>query len=232
MRLTTALLTVLVHTVVLAGPAGAQAPSLDAIGRGYELLASGQRQEAVRHFESLLAGRPDDLPAGFGALAARHTRLEFDDSEQSLFERRLDHFIDLATERYGRSKNDEEALFYLAQAHMLRGGYRFEYDKGMWGAARDGAKAKGYSETYVARQPNHGDAYLTLGLYNYYVALAPSLFKVVGRMLFLPAGNRAKGLEQLERAAAAGTWFAPRARLLLMGIYGTTEHRPAEALAM
>jgi hypothetical protein len=232
MRFLPALLAVLLHTVVLVAWAGAQTAPPDPIGRGYELLASGLRQEAVRHFESLLAGGPDNLPAGFGALAARHARLEYDDSEQSLFEKRLDHFIDTATTRYGRSRNDEEALFYLAQAHMLRGGYRFEYDKGMWGAARDGAKAKSYSETYVARQPHHADAYLTLGLYNYYVALAPSLFKVVGRMLFLPAGNRAEGLKQLERAAAAGTWFAPRARLVLMGIYGTTEHRPAEALAL
>jgi TolA-binding protein len=51
-------------------------------------------------------------------------------------------------------------------------------------------------------------------------------------MLFLPSGNRAEGLKQVERAAASGGWFAPRAKLLLMNIYGSTEHRPGEALAI
>lgn len=215
-----------------ARPASAQSAPSDPIAEGYELLASGRRVASVRHFEALMTARPGALAPAFGALAARHGRLEVDEAEQAVFEVRLDQFIADATARYKRNDRDEEALFYLAQAHMLRGGYRFEYDKGMWGAARDGAKAKNYSDAYIARQPNHGDAYLTLGLYNYYVALAPSFFKAVGWMLFLPSGNRIEGLKQIERAAASGHWFAPRAKLLLMGIYGSIEHRPNDALAL
>ena len=215
-----------------ASVASAQSAPTDPVAEGYELLASGHRLEAVRHFEGLMAARPGALAPAFGALAARHGRLEVDEAEQGVFEVRLDQFITDVTARHKRSDRDDEALFYLAQAHMLRGGYRFEYDKGMWGAARDGAKAKNYSDAYIARQPNHGDAYLTLGLYNYYVALAPSLFKAVGWMLFLPSGNRIEGLKQVERAAASGHWFAPRAKLLLMDIYGSIEHRPTDALAL
>jgi hypothetical protein len=221
--------------LLLCLPAWARAQSAadpNAIAQGYELLAAGERLAAIQHFERIAAVRPGDLAARFGALAGRHMRLEYDDSEQAVFEQRLDQLIVDAEARHRRNEQDAEALFYLAQAHMLRGGYRFEYDKGMWGAARDGAKAKSYSEAYVAGHPEHADAYLTLGLYNYYVALAPSLFRAVGWMLFLPAGDRAEGLRQIERAAASGNWFAPRARLLLMDIYGSTERRPAEALAM
>jgi hypothetical protein len=201
----------------------AQAPQPDPIAHGYELLATGQRLAAIRHFENLMIARPGALGPAFGALAARHTRLEVDDAEQGLFEQRLDQFIKDAEARYGRSDRDEEALFYLAQGHMLRGGYRFEYDRGMWGAARDGAKAKRYSETYVARQPNHADAYLTLGLYNYYVSLAPSLFKAVGWMLFLPSGNRAEGLKQSKARRGVGR-LVRSARQVAAG-HVTTEHR-------
>lgn len=215
----------------LAASAQAQGAA-DPIAQGYDLLATGERLAAIQHFERIEASRPGDLAARFGALAGRHTRLEYDDSEQGLFEQRLDQLIADADARYRRSRQDDEALFYLAQGHMLRGGYRFEYGKGMWGAARDGAKAKTYSDAYVARHAEHADAYLTLGLYNYYVSLAPKLFRAVGWMLFLPAGDRAEGLRQIERAAASGHWFAPRATVLLMDIYGSTERRPAEALAL
>jgi hypothetical protein len=215
-----------------SGTALAQVTPSAALDRGYEMIATGDRLGAVQYFEQLQGARPGDVASAFGALGARHSRLNQDDSEQGLFEQRLDQFITTVTTRYSRNKRDDDALFYLAQAHMLRAGYRFEFDKGMWGAARDAANAKNYSETYVARHPEHSDAYMTLGLYNYYVSLAPSVFKAMSWLLFLPSGNRAEGLKQLERAASTGHWFAPRAKLLLMDIYGTLEHRPADALAL
>ena len=207
-------------------------PQSDPVARAYELLAEGHRLDALEHFERQITERPGELAPAFGALAVRHTRLAVDDSEQQIFEQRIDRFIADASSRYNRNKKDDEALFYLSQAHMLRGGFRFEYGKGMWGAARDGATAKNYSDAYVARHPEHGDAYLSLGLYNYYVSLAPSYFKAVSWLLFLPSGNRAEGLKQIERAASTGQWFAPRARLVLMDIYSSLEQRPSEALAI
>ena len=195
---------------------------------------------ALQHFERQIAERPGELAPAFGALAVRHTRLAVDDSEEQIFEQRIDRFIADASSRYNRNKKDDEALFYLSQAHMLRGGFRFEYDKGMWGAARDGATAKNYSDAYVARHPEHGDAYLSLGLYNYYVSLAPSYFKAVSWLLFLPSGNRAEGLKQIERAASTGQWFAPRAasgsdghlQLARATAVGGARHRPQTRRAL
>jgi tetratricopeptide (TPR) repeat protein len=224
---------VLLASVTAVVPAAFAEPAQTGeVARGYELLADGHRLDALKHFEQRLASRPDDLALSFGSLVARHIRLQVDDSEQTVFEQRIDRLITLASTRYTRNNKDDEALFYLAQAHMLRGGYRFEYDKGMWGAVRDGAAAKKYSETYIRRHPEHGDAYLALGIYNYYVSLAPSVFRAVGWLFFLPSGNRTLGLQQIERAASSGHWFAPRARLLLMEIYGTLEQRPSDALAI
>ena len=94
---------------------------------------------------------------------------------------------------------------------MLRSAYRFNFDKGLWGAARDAARAKGFADEYIKQHPGHGDAYLTLGLYNYYVDIAPVFIKVIRVLLLLPSGNKAEGLRQLERAARDGNLFAPLA---------------------
>src|SRR5262249_30127724 len=78
--------------------------------------------------------------------------------------------------------------------------------------------------------PDHGDAYFVLGLYDYYVELVPSFVKMFRFLLFLPAGNRVDGLKQIERAAAHGTLFGPRAEMALVEIYSTLEGRVAEAV--
>ena len=47
----------------------------------------------------------------------------------------------------------------------------------IWAASRDAARAKRFGEAYIKRHPEHGDAYLALGSYNYYVAIAPAFVK-------------------------------------------------------
>jgi hypothetical protein len=214
-----------------AAPAAAQSARAEQVASGYQLLYAGDERGAIRHFQSLLGTSPDDLAYRFGLLTAERERLDNDVPLRADFERRLDGIIALADKRYGRTTQDAEALFYLAQAYLMRARYRVDYDKGMWGAARDGVKAKNYSEAYVKVHPEHGDAYLPLGLYNYYVELAPAFFKVLRFMLFLPAGNRAEGLKQIERAASQGSLFGPQAQELLVEIYAQLEGRTADAVA-
>ena len=220
--------------LLLLPAAGAWAqPAPDAaIQQGYSLIYSGAKTDAARHFERLLTQRPDDLGLRFGLAMAEHERLDLEPVILPAFERRLDGLIALAETRHGRNARDAEALFYLAQAHMLRATYRFERDKGMWGAARDGAKAKSYSEEYIKQYPGHADAYLTLGLYNYYVDIIPTFFKVFRFLMFLPSGNRVEGLKQIERAAAQGVLLGPQAQGILVEVYSQFEGRTAEALAL
>jgi hypothetical protein len=223
-------LTLGIGVLILATPAEAQSTP-DAVRAGYQLLYAGDATGAVRYFDNLLKQQPGDLSLRFGSLMARMGPIANDDSLSPAYERDLDALIGLADARYRRSRRDTEALRYMAAGHMLRAEYRFEYDKGMWGAARDAAKAKGYGDDYVKLHPEHADADFALGLYNYYVDLAPTLFKMVRFLLFLPAGNRAEGLKQLERAAAQGDLMAPMAQQALVAIYSEFEGRPADAVA-
>lgn len=100
----------------------------------------------------------------------------------------------------------------------------------MWGAARDGARSKRLSDAYIKRHPEHGDAYFALGTYNYYVEIAPAFIKLIRPLLFLPAGDRAEGLEQLERAYTQGSLFSYQAGMVLTEIYGSFEGRPADGV--
>jgi tetratricopeptide (TPR) repeat protein len=212
--------------------ATAQTLPNDPVAEGYRQLYSGDKAGAVKHFTTLLAAHPDDLPRRFGLLMAERRRLDADAALRPTFERRLDALVDLADTRYGRTAQDSEALFYAAQAHMMRAEYRVNYDKGMWGAARDGAKAKGYIDTFIKQHPETGDAYYVRGLYDYYVDIAPTLVHMLRILLFLPAGNRVEGLRELERAASRGVLFGPAAAHELIDIYTQFEGRGADALAM
>jgi tetratricopeptide (TPR) repeat protein len=222
---------VLLTAIVLLVPAVATAQDT-ALDEGYLRLYGGSPEEATDYFSRLRAAQRDALGPWFGVLFATMLRLEYDETLEPELERSLDAFIEHAAARHRRSASDAEALFYLSQAHLLRGTFRFTSDKGVWGAARDGARAKGLAEEYIKRHPEHGDAYLALGLYNYFVDIAPNFVKVVRVLLFLPSGNRAEGLAQLERAAREGSLFAPFALMALADIYGTLEARPRESIAL
>ena len=203
-----------------------------AVLEGYQLLHAGSDGAAVQHFERLAATRPGDLAVRFGRAMAEREQIVHVAALTAPFEQRLDELIDLAERRHRQNGNDRQALFYLAQGHMLRATYRFEHDKGVWGAARDGASAKDYSERYVRLYPDDADAYLSLGLYNYFADIVPTYFKLLRFLLFVPPGDRREGLRQIERAATGGTIFRPRAEEVLVEIYASLEGRPAEALAL
>lgn len=203
----------------------------DAVLAGYRKYYAGDRAGARQALEAVLASNPGSLPARFGLLHILMRRADEERGVEKELERNLEAFLADAEKRHDRSNGqDFEAIFYLANGYMMRAQYRVNHDKGMWGAARDGAKAKRLIDAYVRRYPEHGDAYFTLGLYNYYVDIAPSFVRVLRLFLFLPGGNRADGLKQIERAYSQGSLFAFPAGMILMEIYSTYEHRGADAV--
>ena len=148
---------------------------------GYQRFHNGDKEGARREFERIAAANPSGLAARFALLQALNDQVGSNRALQPEFERTIDTFIDEATARHERSATDDEALFYLGNAHLLRASYRFDHDKGMWGAARDGARSKRLADAYVKRRPEHADAYYMLGAYNYYVEIAPSFVKLIRR---------------------------------------------------
>ena len=207
-------------------PAGASDPVL----AGYLRFYNGDREGAYQHFAALRARDPGNLTLWYGQLFAHEARIETRPALKTSFEQEIDRFLATAEERYTRTHADSEALFSLANGYLLRSRHRLEHNNSVWGAARDAAKSKGYSDEYLKQHPEHGDAYLAAGLYNYYVDIAPTFIKMLRAILFLPAGNRSEGLKQVERAARDGNLFAPLASDVLTEIYGAFEGRMPDAL--
>ncbi|MBI4471779.1 MAG: hypothetical protein HY646_03860 [Acidobacteria bacterium] len=222
-----------VLTWVLSAPASvcAQAAiSQKNLQAGYEKIYGGDATGAFEHFRAMSALEPQNLAASFGVLMALYQEGLDQPTRQREFEQRIDQFIQMANARYERNKQDGEALFYLTQGHLHRGRYRVDFDKGMWGAARDGVAAKNHGEAYLKLNPTRADAYVAVGLYNYYVDIAPAFFNFIRFLLFMPKGDRAEGMKQIERTAREGEFWSPFAQNLLVEIYGSLENRFDEAL--
>src|SRR5262249_32091428 len=210
----------------------AQSASPDLIRAGYERLYQGDFNEAYNQFVALSQREPENLGASFGVLMALYERGLRDLKLQKEFEQRVDQLIQKATARYEKTKKDTDALFYLEQAYLNRARYRADFGKGMWGAVRDGIKAKSYGDEYIKVDPGRTDGYLAVGLYNYYVDIMPSVFKIFRVMLFMPGGNRTEGLKQIEKAAYGGGMFPAFARDALADIYQEFENRVPDSVRL
>jgi tetratricopeptide (TPR) repeat protein len=218
--------------LVCASAAAAQSSAADGLPGAYEAYYRGDKAGADAAFAQIVARRPGDLGAAFGRLVVAYARLGPHSAPSPTFEQSINAFIARAADRYDRNRADDDALFHLAFGYTLRSAYRFEYQTGVIGAARDGGRARGYIDTYLKAHPEDGDARLVRGMYNYFVDLAPSFVHIFRFLLFLPAGNRAGGLADIEYASAHGVLFGRMAQLQLVPIYGALEGRPAEAIAL
>ena len=144
---------------------------------------------------------------------------------------RFDAFIDEALRRArvlrGKDDNDAQASFFLGAAYGMRG--RWKITKRQWvRAASDGWKAYKELKRAVALDPACYDAYLGLGMYDYYSDTLPSVLKIASKLIV--RGDKKRGLRYIEAAAANGRYSAIEARLFLAGIYNLYEKAPEKAL--
>jgi len=95
----------------------------------------------------------------------------------------------------------------LARFYGLRGENR--------NAARAGVRARERFLRAIALDPNLADAYLGLGLYNYYADTLSAAARVLRFFMGIPGGNKQEGIQQLQRAIAEGALTPPEARFYL-----------------
>lgn len=135
------------------------------------------------------------------------------------------HFEDLVriavSKSYARlAKHEDEArtYLYLGLAYALRARLAGLRGKDL-PTARAGKKMRSFMLTAVRRDPNMTDAYLGLGLYNYFVDTLPTIVKLLRFLIALPGGSREVGLQQLRQAAEHGELTRGEAKFLLAKDY-------------
>lgn len=99
--------------------------------------------------------------------------------------------------------------------------------------ARAGKKMLPLLQSALQLDPNLTDAYAGVGLYNYYVDTLPAIVKMLRFFIGLPAGNRALGIEQMEKAAEHGDFTRAEAKFYLAKDYTRrNEMQFAKALSL
>jgi hypothetical protein len=121
-----------------------------------------------------------------------------DDAELAL----ADKVTRLAEASIAKSDTAEMELYaglgYASRARVL--GLRYQ----KMAVARAGVEARKHLLRCLALDPNMADAYLGLGLYNYYVDTLSTLAKILRFFMGIPGGNKREGLRQLEIASTQG----------------------------
>ncbi len=98
----------------------------------------------------------------------------------------------------------------IARYHAMNGDFikAFYYAK----------KSKSLHEKIIEKHPDNFDAYLTVGVYNYYAAAMPRWIDAVAGLFGL-GGNRALGIQQLESAYEKGDLARIEAKFFLANVY-------------
>jgi len=204
-------------------PAAASASELDIPLDGkqaIDLMYEGSPREAIALARKLEAARPEH-PLGylietdilwwniyckwserkFNTIDAwSHTRpADADDDEELAL---ADKVSRLAEAGIAKSDTAEMELYaglgYASRARLL--GLRYEKIP----VARAGVEARKHLLRCLELDPNMADAYLGLGLYNYYVDTLSTLAKILRFFMGIPGGDKRDGLRQLEIVSSKG----------------------------
>jgi len=211
-------------------------PADDArILKGIEFIYSIEFEKADAEFTEVIRLQPDH-PAGyfFQAMTQWWRILSdfVDESQDERFMAMLANVVEVCERRLRNNRNDVAALFFKGGAIGFRG--RLRVNRGKWlAAANDGVTALSAIRKANELEPNNSDVLLGMGIYNYYAKLVPEQYPILKPvMLFLPAGDKQKGLEQLEHAAQEARYAKVEAMYFLLQTYFSYEKNFTKSLEL
>ncbi len=202
------------------------------IVRGLEFVYNLEFDSADAIFDRLIEASPDHPRGYFFKSSASFYRIVSGSHSERLQEEyvsRSEEAIRIA-EVYGeQEKHEIEADFYLGAVYGNLG--RYYAARGDWiKAFYYGRKTKSLHRRVIERDSTVYDAYLSLGLYNYYAATLPRFVDMVASLFGLD-GNREEGLTQLRMAEQKGVLAAIEGKFFLANVY-TEEGNYEEALRL
>jgi hypothetical protein len=199
----------------------------------YELILSAQFDRAAAELETACPPAPSEACTALEAVSL-WWRIQIDPDNRGrdqLFNDRARAAVKAADAWTERDPKNAEAWFYLAASYaplvqwqLLRGE--------RLAAARNGSRVRDALLKTLALDPSLADAHFGIGVYEYYADVAPTAAKFFRVLLFLPGGDRAKGLQEIDRTRASGALLRSEADFQRYVIDIWYEHRPAEALSI
>jgi tetratricopeptide (TPR) repeat protein len=192
------------------------------------LMYSGKTEEAIALAHKLEAARPEH-PLGYLIEADvlwwniyckwserkyntidawSHTRpSDSDDDAELALADKVSHLAEAGIVKADTAEMELYAgLGYATRARLL--GLRFE----KMPVAHAGVEARKHLLRCLQLDPSMADAYLGLGLYNYYVDTLSAMAKILRFFMGIPGGDKREGLRQLEIASTKGELTQVEAR--------------------
>jgi len=217
----------------IAAPAGAELKGNDALTAVYELILSAQFDRADAEIRRACPPAPTEACRVLDAVSV-WWRIQLDPDDRSrdrLLNDRARVAVKAADGWTRREPASAEAWFYLGAAYaplvqwqVLRGE--------RVAAARNGNRIREALERALQIDPAMADAHFGIGVYEYYADVASAAAKVVRWLLWLPGGDRADGLERIDRTRTSGSLLRAEADFQRYVIDIWYEHKPDEALAI
>lgn len=235
---------------LLAGvsASASQAPEIDA---GFRLLYELKFTEARAQFSAWQKAHPDD-PLGSASEAASYLFEEFyhqgvltsefflddkrllggisgnpDETRRAGFAAANQRAQELARQRLRANPQDADALFALTISTGMQADYASLIEKRQFESLRLFRRAEDYAKQLLAIAPDSADAYLALGAANYILGCLP-LHKRIFLWFGGIHGDKARGMQQLQMAAAHGHYLRPFAKTLL-ALAALREKQPERA---
>lgn len=232
----------LILAVLLAVTVPAAADTRPSLDAGYRLMYGFQFPSAEREFGQWRLDHPEDplgpvseaavlLFSEFNRLGILQAQFFVDDSSftssprqpadgplRARFMAMLDMSTALARTRLAREPTDRDGLFAMALANGLRADYTALVEHRNLASLAYTKEGAQWANRLLAVAPGYADAYLATGIGNYIVGSIPAPARWVLRIAGY-AGDKKKGIEQLQLTARRGRLLAPLARILLAIAY-------------
>ncbi len=141
----------------------------------------------------------------------------------------LDKTIAFCDARIDAKDPDPDYRLYRGWAWMLKS-HVHTYEKSFWSAGREAKKGKDDLESYLKIRPGDPVASSLMGAFLYFADTLPAAFKFVSKLLFLPSGDRDRGLQMMELSRGWNSMMETDNALILYSVYLGFEGRFEEGL--
>lgn len=204
---------------------------------GLDAIYTMDFSAAEAQARKLIELKPEHPQGSFALASVAWTRYVYDteESDPSLidpYEKKTWEAVAVAESWLKAHPDDPEAMMLMGSAYGLSSRLlvmRREWLKAYW----NGRKAVGLLRDTVKLAPDYWDAYLGIGMYDYYTDVYQQVVRVLAKILF--GGSRLRGIETLKQVADKGRYSKYAAQLLLVEIYNMDQFGakdPPTALAI
>ncbi len=203
--------------------------------RGINFVYNLEFEKAETEFRELTQLYPSH-PAGtffLGMIEWWKILIDIDDeSRDEIFIQKMDDVIELCDSLLDVNENDVSALFFKGGALGFQG--RLRANRSSWiKAANDGRLALPIVQRAFKLAPDNYDILLGIGIYNYYASTIPERYPIVKPvMIFFPAGDKKKGIEQLRTASEHARYAAIESKYFLLQLHYSYEKQFDTAYAL